>query len=163
MTHLLLFLHGTSCLRTQIGSCTLLQFSTVMVSVMGHSSIGYWYILHLWLFRLLFSRFFGNKLACPLCVCFFKQTCRQKQVTAQKLLRVNTQQTAYLLMRTHRWCERPIQQVRPTQNLWTFLTNWLFFTVFVSWGGFDYIISQFVPYEIFERKLDENLDARKPW
>ena len=37
-----------------------------------------------------------------------------------------------------------------------------FFTVFVSWGGFDYIISQFVPYEIFERKLDEHLAARKP-
>ena len=160
MTHLLLFLHGTSCLRTQIGSCTLLQFSTVMVSL---SSVSYWYMLYLCLFRLSFSRFCGNKLACPLCVGFFKQTCRQKQVTAQKLLLVNTQQTAYLLMRTHRWCERPIQQVRPTQNLWTFLTNWLFFTVFVSWGGFDYIISQFVPYEIFERKLDEHLDARKPW
>ena len=51
----------------------------------------------------------------------------------------------------------------PTQNLWTFLANWLFFTVFVSWGGFDYIMSQFDPSEIFERKLDEQLAARKPW
>ena len=69
MTHLLLFLHGTSGLRNQIGSCTLLQFSTVMVYL---SSVSYWYMLHLCLFRLPFSRFCGNKLACPTLCWFFQ-------------------------------------------------------------------------------------------
>ena len=128
------------------------------VFVMGHSSVSYWYILHLWLFRLSFSRFCGNKLACPLCVGFYKQTCRQKQVTAQKLPRVNAQQTAYLLMRTHRWCERPIQQVA---YMWTVLTNWLFFTVFVNWGGFDYIslfLTKYLSGNSTNTSNQENLD-----
>ena len=73
-----------------------------------------------------------------LCWFFFKQTCRQKQITARKLLRVNTEQTAYLQMRTHRWCERPILHLANTDsvNISTIAISYLvFFLMFLSAEG----------------------------
>ena len=43
---------------------------------------------------------------------------------------MHTQQTAYLLMRTHRWCERPIQQVAYTES--ANISYLAFFLLFLS-------------------------------
>ena len=100
-----------------------------------------WYILHLWMFGLSFSRFCGNTLACPVCVGFFQanmptETNHSSEIAASEY-RANSLpadentplvREANSTSHQHRLCEH--------FNYRHFLLGF-FLNVFVRWGGFS--------------------------
>ena len=79
-----------------------------------------WYILHLWMFGLSFSRFCGNTLACPVCVGFFPS----KHADRNKSQLGNCCEWIQRKELTCRWEHtagaRSQFYISPTQTLWTF-------------------------------------------
>lgn len=141
MVHFLFFFFMER-LASDLRSVPVPYFSSLlylMCLCRGTFECKHWYILHLWLFRLSFSRFCGNKLACPVCVGFFssKHADRIRSQLGNCYEWIQSKQLTCWW--EHTASARGKFNKSSAETLWTFQLSpsltWFFFSVFVCWGG----------------------------